>query len=288
MKLIVIGHKGMLGSDMLIASQAAGHDVSGIDFPEIDITHIETIREMVKPGRFDAVINCAAFAAVDLCEKEVERAFAVNALGAGNLARVAKESGSVFVHYSTDYVFDGKGTRPYVETDETNPASVYGKSKIEGERLVLSANDRSFIFRIAWLYGYYGSNFVKTIRGAAEKNLQTGIPLRVVNDQHGSPTWTVDVCRQTLCMLETTSYGLYHATSEGACTWFDFTVEILRQNGISLSVLPCTRAEFPRPAPRPLYSILENMGLKRLGVNLMPHWKEAFSAYIKQERLRRR
>ena len=272
---------------VVIAAQGAGHEVSGIDFPEIDITRIESIRPVLKPGQFDAVINSAAFTAVDACEKEVERAFSVNAAGAGNLALAARESGSVFVHYSTDYVFDGTGTRPYVESDATNPASVYGKSKLEGERLVQAGNERSFIFRIAWLYGLHGGNFVKTIRGAAEKNAQTGTPLRVVNDQYGSPTWTVDVCRQTLRMLDTSSYGLYHATSEGVCTWFDFTVEILNAAGISAEVVPCSTAEFPRPAPRPLYSVLENAGLKRLGLNLMPDWEKAFSAYTEQERQKR-
>ena len=288
MKLLVVGNKGMLGSDLVIAAREAGHEVSGIDFPEIDITRIESIHPVLKPGRFDAVINCAAYTAVDACEKEVERAFAVNAAGAGNLALAAEESGSIFVHYSTDYVFDGNGTRPYVETDPTNPATAYGKSKLKGERLVLARIERAFVFRIAWLYGLYGTNFVRTIRSFAEKNLVTGTPLMVVRDQHGSPTWTVDVCRQTLRMLETTSYGLYHATSEGACSWYDFTIEILKAADIDVQVVPCSTAEFtakfPRPAPRPLYSILENAGLKKLGLNLMPDWKKAFAAYRERER----
>ncbi len=283
MKILIVGHKGMLGDEMLSAARTAGHEVTGIDFPDIDITRPESVRACLREGRPDTVINCAAFTAVDACETEPRKAFAVNAEGAGNLALAAKEVRSIFVHYSTDYVFDGTARVPYVETDPTGPASVYGRSKLEGERLASMNNARSFIIRIAWLYGMTGNNFVKSIRNLAQKNEATGAHLRVVNDQIGSPTCTLDVCNQTLCLLETGHFGLYHATSEGQCSWYDFAREIVRAAGSPAVVDPCTTAELTRPAPRPAWSVLENAALKRLGLNRMPHWKDAFSAFTKVE-----
>jgi dTDP-4-dehydrorhamnose reductase len=283
MKILIVGHNGMLGTDMFSAAIKAGHEVSGVDFPDIDITRLESVRACLRKDQPDTVINCAAFTAVDACETEVQKAFAVNAEGAGNLAVAAKEVRSIFVHYSTDYVFDGAARVPYIETDPTGPASVYGRSKLEGERLVAANNARSFIIRIAWLYGTAGNHFVKTIRNLAQKNAVTGGRLRVVNDQIGSPTCTLDICNQTLCLLETGYFGLYHATSEGQCSWYDFAQEIRRAAGISVRIDPCTTAEFPRPAPRPSWSVLENAALKKLGLNRMPHWKDAFSTFTKVE-----
>ena len=283
MKLLVVGHTGMLGSDMLLAARNAGHEASGIDYPDIDITRQESIRACLGEIRPDAVINCAAFTAVDACETEVRRAFSVNAEGAGFLSLAAKEVGSIFVHYSTDYVFDGNATVPYGESDPTGPRTVYGRSKLEGERLAGANNDRTFIIRIAWLYGTTGTHFVKTIRELAKKYETTDSHIRVVNDQIGSPTCTLDVCSQTLTLLETGRFGLYHGTSEGQCSWYDFAGEIVRAAGFKTIVDPCTTAEFPRPAPRPAWSVLENAALKRLGLNRMSHWKEAFSAFLERE-----
>jgi|WetSurMetagenome_2_1015567.scaffolds.fasta_scaffold61881_2 dTDP-4-dehydrorhamnose reductase len=283
MNILVVGHNGMLGQDMVCAARAGGHSVSGIDFPEIDITNQESVQSCFAAEKPHAVINCAAYTAVDACEIDRNRAFAVNTHGAGLLARAAAECGSMFVHFSTDYVFDGTKTGPYRESDPPNPASVYGKSKLEGELLVRDICLRSFIFRIAWLYGAGGGNFVKTIRGLAKKNAIAGVPVRVVNDQRGSPTCTLDVCRQTLRMLRTNHFGLYHCTSEGECSWYDFAAEIVCAAGIPAQVLPCTTAEFPRPAPRPANSVLENSGLKKLGLNFMPHWKEAFASFVRDE-----
>ncbi len=283
MKILIVGHTGMLGTDMLFAARNAGHEVYGIDYPDIDITRPESIRACLRNSRPDAVINCAAFTAVDACEIETGRAFSVNAEGAGNIALAAKEVGSMFVHYSTDYVFGGDATVPYVESDPTGPRSVYGRSKLEGERLAGANNDRTFIIRIAWLYGTGGTNFVKTMRELAKKKEAAGSRLQVVNDQIGSPTCTIDVCSQTLILLETGRFGLYHSTSEGQCSWYDFAREIVRAAGFKAIVDPCTSAEFPRPAPRPAWSVLENAELKSLGLNRMPHWKEAFSAFLERE-----
>jgi dTDP-4-dehydrorhamnose reductase len=286
MNILIVGQNGMLGQDMARAARAAGHSVRGIDFPEIDITNGDSIRRHVAKVKPQAIINCAAYTAVDACETDRDRAFAVNALGAGLLAGAAETHGAAFVHFSTDYVFDGKKTAPYVESDQVNPLSVYGKSKLEGELLVQKNCTRSFIFRTAWLYGAGGNNFVKTIRELAKKNFASGSPLRVVNDQSGSPTYTVDVCRQTLGMLGSGHFGLYHCTSEGQCSWYDFAVKIVRATGIPVTVEPCSTAEFPRPARRPANSVLENSCLKKLGLNLMPRWEDAFASFLLGEQRR--
>jgi len=283
MNILIVGHNGMLGQDMVRAARGAGHRVTGMDFPDIDITRNDSTQKAVAQVKPQAIINCAAYTAVDACETDRDRAFAVNAEGAGLLARYADEYGCALAHFSTDYVFDGRKKSPYVESDPVNPESVYGKSKLEGELMVRKNCKRSFVFRIAWLYGTGGNNFVKTMRTLAQKNAAANTPLRVVNDQFGTPTYTVDVCRQTLRMVNTAHFGLYHCASEGRCSWYDFAVEIVRAAGIPVRVLPCTTAEFPRPAPRPASSVLENSGLKKLGMNLMPHWKDAFAAFLRDE-----
>ncbi len=283
MNILIIGHHGMLGSDMLREARSTGHDVTGADVPDIDITSRESIQTCIAAVKPQVIINCAAHTAVDACETDRDRAFAVNAQGAGLLAGCAHESNCVLVHFSTDYVFDGAKQGPYVESDPTNPVSVYGKSKLEGERLVRAGCKRSFIFRIAWLYGARGNNFVKTIRTLAREYALTGKPLRVVNDQFGTPTYTVDVCGQTLRMIGTGYFGLYHCTNEGECSWYDFAVEIVCAAKIPVQMVPCSTTEFPRPAPRPANSVLENSALKKLGLNIMPHWKEAFEEFLREE-----
>lgn len=283
MKLLIVGCNGMLGTDMMLQAKKAGHAVEGADFPDIDITKPESIREAVARVQPSCIINCAAYTAVDACETNPATAYAVNGRGTANCARAAQERGAVFVHYSTDYVFDGKKTSPYVETDPTDPVTVYGKSKLEGEQHALHLCDHTIIFRIAWLYGLHGNHFIKAIRNAARQKKETREPLRVVNDQWGTPTWTVPVCVQTLALLDAQKYGIFHATSEGACTWFDFAQEILAAAGLPVRVEPCTTAEYPRPAPRPAYSVLENECLKKTGLNMMPEWKQAFRAFLATE-----
>jgi dTDP-4-dehydrorhamnose reductase len=283
MKLLIVGCNGMLGTDMMIEAKKAGHEAAGIDFPDIDITQPQSVAAIIERTRPDAIVNCAAYTAVDACETSIKTAFDVNARGTANLAAAASECGALFIHFSTDYVFDGLKTSPYVESDPPSPVTVYGKSKLEGERLALECCKQTVILRIAWLYGLAGANFVKTIRAAARKKAALGEPVRVVNDQWGTPTWTVPVCLQTLALLSANQHGVFHATCEGACTWFDFAVEILRHAGINATVVPCTTAEYPRPAPRPAFSVLENERLKTAGLNRMPEWKEALDGFFKAE-----
>lgn len=280
MKILIIGCNGMLGQDMVVTAKEAGHKVFCIDHPEIDITKPESVHHHVETVRPEAIVNCAAYTAVDLCETNRDIAFAVNGAGAGNIARAASGIGAKLVHISTDYVFDGKGPRPYVEDDPTGPASVYGQSKLEGEMQVVKNCTQSYILRIAWLYGKNGNNFVKTIRSIGLKNAAEKKPLKVVNDQWGTPTWTVEVCRQVLKIIDTSHYGISHATNEGMCTWCDFAKTIIESANIPCEVVPCSTKEFPRPAPRPAYSVLENRNLKRLGLNVMQDWKEAFEEFL--------
>ncbi|MCU0608944.1 MAG: dTDP-4-dehydrorhamnose reductase [Chitinispirillaceae bacterium] len=284
MRILVAGSNGMLGTDMTALARAAGHDVIGLDFPDIDITHSDSIRRHCDAIKPDAIINCAAYTAVDACETNEAIAYSVNTEGVGNLAQCAQEAGCTLVHISTDYVFDGTKRSPYIESDQTNPASIYGKSKLEGEKLVIKHCSRYFILRIAWLYGLHGNNFVRTIRTIAAKNSSGDKPLRVVSDQRGTPTYTVDVCRQTLRLLTTDHFGLYHATNEGSCSWYNFASAIVAAAGIPVRVEPCSTTEFPRPAPRPANSVLENAGLKKLGLNIMQEWSVAWQEFLKSEK----
>jgi dTDP-4-dehydrorhamnose reductase len=283
MKLLIIGCNGQLGSDMVLLARAAGHEVAGIDFPEIDITDLDGVRRKVGESRCDGIVNCAGYTAVDACETHEKEAYAVNAHGAGNLARCAAETGISIIHISTDYVFDGSKTSPYIETDTPNPQSAYGRSKLDGERQVAAANPRHQIFRIAWLYGIKGANFVKTIRKVAAEKAHAGEPLKVVNDQRGTPTYTREVCRQILRVLPEAAYGIFHCTAEGECTWYDFACRIVAAAKVGARVIPCATAEFPRPACRPANSVLENARLKSLGLNVMKDWKEGFADFISDE-----
>lgn len=280
MKITVIGSDGMLGQDMVIVAKTAGHIVSGIDINDADITKLDSISMALKNINPDIVINCAAYTAVDLCEEKTDIAYAVNADGVANIATVAKELDIPVVHISTDYVFDGESTQPYIETDKTNPQSVYGKSKLAGEERLMEITDKYYIMRIAWLFGEYGPNFVKTILKLAKERDS----LKVVSDQFGSPTWTVDVCVQIIKVLENGEYGIYHSTSEGECSWFEFTSYILEKYGVKTELLPCATSEFPRPAPRPANSVLNNFNLIHSDINIMPDWRTAFDRYVESER----
>jgi dTDP-4-dehydrorhamnose reductase len=285
MKLLIIGSAGQLGSDFVKIAEQRRHTVIPIDYPQIDIRYRSSVESIINNAAPDAVINCAAFTAVDDCETNRETAFALNAYACENLALAAKDRAALLIHISTDYVFDGAASSPYTEDRPTNPQTVYGQSKLRGEEIITELyGDGSMIFRIAWLYGAGGANFVKTIRRIASSNQQEHKPLKVVNDQFGTPTWTVSVCRQILSVIDKGERGVFHATCEGVCTWFDFAKEIVTAYGIDAEVSPCTTEEFPRKAPRPRYSVLENARLKALKLNAMPDWRKAFREFLSKER----
>jgi len=276
MKVLIVGCLGMLGTD-LMESFRPFHDVIGFDLPEMDISQLEPCLAGVKELRPDVIINAAAFTRVDDCETHEEEAFSVNGYGPGNLAKAAASTGSLLVHYSTDYVFDGAKKEAYEEEDSPNPQSIYGKSKLLGEDLVRRNCPNYLILRTSWLFGQNGANFIRTMVGAARKD----VPLRVVNDQKGSPTYSRDLAAQTRKMIVAGCRSTYHVTNSGCCTWFDLASRALEWAGIKdVSITPVSTSEFPRPAPRPANSTLANTRLKQEGLPLMRSWQAAAKEYV--------
>jgi dTDP-4-dehydrorhamnose reductase len=284
LKILIVGVRGQLGQDMKAIAASIGHAVSGVDVPDIDVTDPVMTQRVIAAHAPEVIINCSAYTAVDACETHEREAFAVNSDGIANIARAARKINARVVHYSTDYVFDGTGNAPYVESDVPNPKSVYGKSKLEGDRRLEQTLPNHIILRVAWLYGVHGKHFIKKIRDRALQIPGTGKPLKVVTDEIGTPTYTVDVCRQTLALLATNHCGTFHCSNEGFCSRFEFAREILKAYGIDAPLEPCTSNEFVLTAPRPIYSVLENKHLKELGINVMRDWKVAFGEYVQEEK----
>jgi len=231
----------------------------------------------VKSEKPDVIINCAALTAVDLCETEIDSAYRINALGPRNLSIAAKEVGAKMVHISTDYVFSGDESKPYTEFDSPNPKSVYGKTKLAGEEFVKQHADKYFIIRTAWLYGD-GKNFIKTMLKLAETNEV----VRVVNDQVGSPTSADQLAKAIAYLIPTDNYGLFHGTCEGVCSWADFAEEIFRLYDKKVKVERITTDQYPTPAKRPQYSVLENYMFKLTSDFMFKDWKKALVEHIKK------
>jgi dTDP-4-dehydrorhamnose reductase len=274
-RILVTGGEGQLGSDIAL-ELTKDFDVASVDIQDFDITNLNATVQFMNRIKPEVVVHCAAFADVDACETEPDRAYLVNGVGARNVAIAARKLGAQLVHISTDYVFDGEQIGPYREYDYPNPKTVYGMSKLMGERFVAQQTHAHFILRIAWLYGRTGHNFVRTVLRLA----QTKDELRVVNDQHGTPTCTVDVARQVQRLLQSEAYGIYHATSQGSCSWFELAVAVLEKAGINVPVVPVTSAEYPRPAPRPRNSVLDNHLLRIQGMDIMPTWQESLARFM--------
>lgn len=279
-KVLIIGAHGQLGQDMKAMAASAGYAVSGVDIPDIDITDPIKTQKVIAAHAPEVIINCSAYTAVDACETHEREAFAVNSDGIAHIAHAARAINALVVHFSTDYVFDGSKNGPYVESDMPNPQSVYGKSKLEGDQRLAQLLPNHIILRVAWLYGVHGQHFIKKIRDRALQTQGTGKPLKVVTDEVGTPTYTVDVCRQTLKLLTTSHRGTFHCTNEGFCSRYEFAREILRAYAIDVALEPCTSKDFVLPAPRPAYSVLENQRLKHLGINIMRDWTVAFGEYV--------
>ena len=276
-KIIVTGCNGQLGRAVNeYYKNAADISFVNTDVAELDITDIDAVMKLAREVYPYAIINCAAHPAVDACEYQYEKAFAINAIGARNLAIASRETGAKLVHISTDYVFDGKGTRPYVETDPTNPMGAYGSTKLAGEEFVKAFADRWFILRTAWLYGD-GKNFAKTMLRLSE----THDEVRVVGDQFGSPTSTVELTKAIDALLFTENYGLFHATCEGSCCWADFAKEVFRLAGKDTHVEAITTEEYGAPAPRPAYSVLDNRMFRLTTDFSFADWHDAIAAYMK-------
>ncbi|MCL6443689.1 MAG: dTDP-4-dehydrorhamnose reductase [Alicyclobacillus sp.] len=281
MRILVTGANGQLGQE-LMRQRVEGVELVGAGRAELDVTVQEQVRAVFRDARPDAVIHAAAYTAVDLAETHPDEAFLVNAMGARNVAVAAEEIGARVCYVSTDYVFDGTGETPYGEYDNPNPQSVYGKTKHAGEILVQTLSSRWFIVRTSWVFGKYGANFVKTMLAKARE-----VPsLRVVCDQVGSPTYTKDLAALLLQLVATDRYGIYHASNTGSCSWYEFARAIFEEAGIATSVEPCATEEYPRPAPRPRYSVLGHTALRVNGFPLLRPWREALRAFLREDGLR--
>lgn len=279
MKIALLGSAGQLGQDLQAALKS--QDVHALTRRDFDVTDHPQVRSQLMDLRPDVILNTTAFHRVDDCEIQPELAYSVNALAVLNLIRIANDLDSILVHISTDYVFDGKAGRPYTETSEPFPLSVYANSKLAGELLVRSTARRHFVIRSCGLYGAAGSrgkggNFVQTMLAKARRNE----PIRVVNDQVVTPTYTVDLANQIARVLSTEHFGLFHMSNQGSCTWFEFAKAIFEIAGLKADISATTSDLYKTPATRPRYSVLENARLKELGLNEMRHWRDALAAYL--------
>jgi dTDP-4-dehydrorhamnose reductase len=274
-RYLVTGAGGMLGTDLVAA--LGGRELTALGRGELDITDPDAVRAAV--SGHDVVLNAAAFTRVDDAEAHEELAYAVNAIGAGQLAAAAAEAGAAFVQYSTDYVFDGTATTPYAEDAPLGPVTAYGRTKAEGERLALRNNPRTYVLRIAWLYGQHGSNFPATMLRLAGSNETVS----VVTDQVGQPTWTADVAAKTIELLDAAADpGIYHLTNSGEASWFEFARAIFADNGLEPQrVLPTDSSTFVRPAPRPTYSVLGHDRLAFAGISPMRPWRDALADAVR-------
>jgi len=288
MKILLTGANGQLGTDLLKICRAAGDAVVPVDIEQLNICVDEQVSQALAEHKPDVVINTAAYHRVEECEKNSALAFEVNATAVMKLAQACDKSGAILVHFSTDYVFGGyPRTTPFEETDRPAPVSVYGMSKLAGEHLLSSYTDRYFILRVCGLYGTAGSmgkggNFVETML----KKAAAGDAIRVVDDQILTPTYTVDLARAIRALLPTERFGLYHLTSEGECSWYDFTRHIFKSAGIQANLQPCKTHDFFSPVKRPAYSVLSKAKYRSLGLSI-PSWQDALPRYL-QERAERR
>ena len=283
MRILLTGAGGQLATDLEKVLNDQDYDVVAFSHAALDVCKARQVQEALAASRPAIVVNTAAFHRVDDCETEVERAFAVNALGVMNLATACKAHGAALLHMSTDYVFDGQKETPYSEEDPPSPINAYGISKLAGELIIRYSVERYFIVRASGLYGLAGAsgkggNFVNTMLRLARE----GKPVRVVGDQRLSPTFTVDLARKIVWLLDTDDYGIWHITSAGNCTWHEFAAEIFRQAGLQPKLEPTTSSEFGAKAKRPAYSVLANERIRESGANEMRSWQEALAAYLQQ------
>ena len=276
MKVLVTGVRGQLGFDVVNELTARGIEALGVDIDEMDITDARSVDRVIKEENPDAVIHCAAYTAVDAAEENEDLCRKVNVEGTRNIVRVCKELDIKMIYISTDYVFSGDGERPWEPEDECHPQSVYGQTKYEGELAVESALQKYFIVRIAWVFGVNGKNFIKTMLNLA-KDHDT---IRVVNDQFGSPTYTYDLAKLLADMVQTEKYGIYHATNEGVCSWYEFACEIFRQAEASVKVIPVTTAEYAAKAKRPCNSRMSKEKLTKNGFEKLPPWQDALKRFL--------
>ncbi|MFL5819921.1 MAG: dTDP-4-dehydrorhamnose reductase [Solirubrobacteraceae bacterium] len=273
MRLLVTGAGGQLGRDVVRAARRAGHDVTGCDRHQLDITDQDAVARALEAHRPEAVVNCAAYTDVDGAEAAPDTAMEVNAVAAGRVAAAAGRASALVVHVSTDYVFDGRRRRPYLESDEARPLSAYGRSKLAGEHAVAEANPGHTIVRSSWLFGASGPNFVETMLTLASERDEVA----VVTDQVGCPTWTGHLAAALVEICVRRSLGLHHVAADGQCSWHAFAREIFRQAGVECAVRERRTADLGRPARRPAYSVLRS---ERADAPRLAHWGDGLSGYL--------
>lgn len=280
MRVLVFGANGQLGRDLLRVFGQDG-EVLGVDLPECDVARADHVAPRIADFRPGLVINAAAFTNVEAAEDAEAEAFRVNETGAAVVAAAAHAAGTPVVYYSTDYVFGGAQSSPYQPDDPVHPIGVYARSKACGEEAVRRAGPAHFIVRTAWLFGPGGNNFVEKMLAAAASRPS----LKVVSDEIGSPTHTLDLALATRALATTVHYGTYHAVNEGACSRYDFARAIFEMAGMAVEVAPCASTEFPTKAERPLYSVLSNDRLQAATGHRMPHWRDALRAYLERRKV---
>ncbi|MBD3257398.1 dTDP-4-dehydrorhamnose reductase [candidate division GN15 bacterium] len=286
-RILVTGAKGQLGMDV-VKVLSPSHDVTGVDVAELDIRQKDAVEVLVRETAPRVVVHAAAYTDVDGCESDHETAIAVNRDGTRYVAAACRETGARLIYISTDYVFDGEKDSAYHEDDPAHPKTVYGMSKLAGEKAVWEEISDFVILRIAWLYGKHGKNFVRAMLKLAQQQISAKLqghlvtPLKVVNDQFGSPTWSMEVARQIEAILTSDIRGVCHATGQGEVSWYDFATDIFAINKLKVLVLPCTTEEFPRPAPRPRRSTLDNRRLREAGLDVMRPYREALEEFLTQ------
>ena len=268
MPLLVTGAKGMLGQDLCPILEDAGYEVIETDVDTLDITNAEQVNQVLKDKMPEVVIHCAAYTNVDKAEEDLKTAELIKVTGTENIADACGKLGITMVYISTDYVFDGTKDSPYTPQDKPNPINNYGMTKYEGEEAVRSFCEKHYIARTSWLYGHHGKNFVETMLSLKDKE-----ELKVVDDQIGCPTWTVELANGILKLLDSKPYGTYHVCGSGHTTWYGFAKEIFKLSGLEVNLKPCTTDEFPRAAKRPAFSIMENEGICR-------NWQFALKDYL--------
>lgn len=281
MKVLVTGEKGQLGYDVANELNRRGHEAIGVDIEEMDITDRVAVENVMRATKPDAVIHCAAWTAVDAAEENEEKVRAINATGTKYIANECKKLDCKLIYISTDYVFNGKGEKPWdPDCNDFEPLNVYGKTKLEGELFVADTLEKYFIVRIAWVFGVNGKNFIKTMLNVG----QTHDAVRVVNDQIGTPTYTYDLARLLVDMAESEKYGYYHATNEGGyISWCDFAKEIFKQAGFNTKAIPVTTEEYGlSKAARPFNSRLDKSKLVLNGFRPLPPWQDALQRYLRE------
>jgi dTDP-4-dehydrorhamnose reductase len=282
MKVAVIGANGQLGSDLVSAFSDSGDAVRALTHSDIEIADQNSVSRVLREIQPQVIVNTAAMHHVENCEREPEKAFAVNALGAKNLATVARDLSTVLIHFSTDYVFDGSKGKLYVEDDNPLPLNAYGITKLAGEHFIRSTTDRYFVIRTSGLYGKHscrakgGLNFIELMLKLARESGE----VRAVDSEIVTPTNTAELAEQILALSRSDSYGLYHATAEGACSWYEFAHEIFSVTDTQVNLKVAAPNEFPAKVTRPKYSVLENQALKSQGLNLFKPWQDGLHKYL--------